>query len=290
MIEMEQFAPFFDQGLTSKQARVAMALAVAVHLGTFLIGIFSPYLLNGHPPIHEIYTVNLIAVSEPVSRPASEPRIIRKIQPATHKKVVTAKSPEVKPSPPAAAPAKPAISTQPIRHKTSSDLNAIDALRQQLIAKQAAAKAAEEARKAKLEAMKAIRESLHSEPRPTIDISARSNDTAVLSPASGPAGGQIIEEAKRQYFAAVYELIKTHFVLPDLKNWNSDLQSILVINVRKDGIVTKSFFELKSDNIFFNQAVERALRDAGAMPPFPAALKESSLEFGLRFKPGDLLK
>ena len=290
---MDYLAPSLGQELNSKQARTAIVLAVAVHLGTFLIGIFSPYLLNRRPPLPEIYTVNLVAVTEPASRPAPRPRVIRKIEPAASKKVAKSAAPVAKPvvktTPPATAPPKAAISTRPIRRKTSRDLKAIDSLRQQFLAKQAADKANEAAKKAKLEAMAAIRESLHNKPRPTIDISAKSSETAISSPASGPSGGQLIEEAKRQYFAAVYELIKTHFILPDLKNWRPDLQSILVINVRKDGIVTKSFFELKSDNVFFNQAVERALRDAGAMPPFPAELKESRLEFGLRFRPGDLL-
>ena len=291
MIGTEYFAPFLDGGLNSRQARIAMILAVAVHLGTFLIGIFSPYLLNRRPQLPEIYTVNLVAVTDPAVRRA--PRVIKKIEAATPKKVVKSPSKTTKaaaePAPTPTVPPKAAVSTRPIRHKTTRDLKAVDSLRQQILAKQDADKAAEAARRAKLEAMAALRESLHRAPRPTIDISAKSSDTSLASPANGSSGGQIIEEAKRQYFAAVYELIKAHFILPDLKNWHPDLQSILVIDVRKDGIVTKSFFEMKSDNIFFNQAVEKALRDAGAMPPFPAALKESRLEFGLRFRPGDLL-
>ncbi|MDH4321738.1 MAG: hypothetical protein OEV73_09620, partial [Desulfobulbaceae bacterium] len=63
MIGSDFLDPLPDREFASKQARVAMGLAVAVHVGTFLIGIFSPYLLDRRPLLPEIYTVNLVAVS-----------------------------------------------------------------------------------------------------------------------------------------------------------------------------------------------------------------------------------
>ena len=284
MIGSDYLAPLPDREFTSKQAKIAMGLAVAVHLGTFFIGIFSPYLLNRNSRLPEIYTVNLVAVTEPAARPAPKPTAARNIEPATQKKAVKT-SPDVVKPPPPAAPPKTAISTRPIRRKTHQDQNAVDTLRKQLHTEQQAEKAAEDAKKALTDALAALRQTLHSEPRVTIDISAKAHNTGV----SGPSGGQIVAEAKRQYFAAVYEKVKEHFILPDLKTWKPDLQSVLVIEVRRDGIVVKSSFEEKSDNLFFNQAVEKALSEASPLPPFPPELKESQLEFGLRFRPGDLL-
>lgn len=285
MIGSDSFAPLPDREFTTRQAKVAMGLAVAVHLGTFLIGIFSPYLLNRSPQLPEIYTVNLVAVTDPAGRQAPRPRAIRKIEPPAQKKAAKAPPTLKTPPPAAAAPPKAAISTRPIRRKTHQDQKAVDSLRQQLQARQQAEKAEEEAQKALNTAISALRQTLHSEPRATIDINAESNRLEV----SGSAGGQVVAEAKRQYFAAVYERIKEHFILPDLKTWKPNLQSVLVIEVRRDGIVVKSSFEQKSDNIFFNQAVEKALSEAAPLPPFPQQLKESRLEFGLRFRPGDLL-
>lgn len=79
-----------------------------------------------------------------------------------------------------------------------------------------------------------------------------------------------------------------HWVLPDLQNWDNALEAVLIIIIRKDGFVTDSFFERKSDNIYFNQFVLKALREASPLPPFPDQLDKNTLEIGLRFKPGEL--
>ncbi len=288
MIGSEYLAPLPDREVTSKQAKIAMVLAVAVHLGTFLVGIFSPYLLTQPQTLPEVYTVNLVAVSEPAPSPAPKPKVIKKAAPVPPT-IKTKPAPAVIKPAPVSVPPKTAISTRPIRRKTVRDQKAVESLRRQFHAEQKSEEADKEAKKAVANAVSALRQSLHTEPRPTIDITASTNPAAVANPTSGSTGEQVVAEAKRKYFAAVYEKIKEHFILPDLKTWKPDLQSIMVIVVRKDGIVSKNFFEQKSENIFFNQAVERALSEAAPMPPFPPELKESRLEFGLRFRPGDLL-
>ncbi|MEJ2270414.1 MAG: energy transducer TonB [Desulfobulbaceae bacterium] len=76
--------------------------------------------------------------------------------------------------------------------------------------------------------------------------------------------------------------------MPDLQNWDNSLEAVLIIKIRRDGTVTDTFFERKSDNIYFNQFVLKALKDAAPLPPFPDQLQENSFEIGLRFKPGEL--
>lgn len=298
MIGSDFLDPLPDREFASKQARVAMGLAVAVHVGTFLIGIFSPYLLDRRPLLPEIYTVNLVAVSEPAGSPAPRPAAKRVETPAPEAKPAEMTPAEAKaearPAAAAstsAAPEPAAISTRPIRQKSSQDLKAIESIRRQFQAEQQAKKAEKDAQKAVNNALSAIRQSLHNEPRPIIDVTAKASQGKATGTAAvaGASGGAIVAAAKQQYFAAVYAKIKEHFILPDLKNWKPDLQAVLVIEVRKDGIVTKNAFEQKSGNAFFNQAVERALTAASPLPPFPPELKESQLEFGLRFRPGDLL-
>lgn len=271
-------------------AKIAIGLAVGVHLIALLIGLISPHLLNRPRQIPEIYNVNLIAVTDPEVRPAPKPKekIAKPEPPPAKEKTVSA--PQEAAPPPVALP-KAAVSTRPIRTKSEKDQKALEALRKQFHAEEKAKQANLDADKAVKDALSAIRKNLHSGTRPTIDVSAKSSSKAITSlpSASSTSGGQIIEEAKRKYFASVYELVKAHFVLPDLKNWESDLQSIMVVVVRRDGVVTKSYFEQRSKNIFFNQAVEKAINEAAPLPPFPQELKESKLEFGLRFSPGDLL-
>ncbi len=296
MIGSEFLDPLTDREEAGKQAKIAMGLAVAVHLGTFLIGIFSPYLLDRRPLMPEIYTVNLVAVSEPAGSPAPRPQAVKKVEAPTPPEAKPAEMQAVETRPAesaatAAAPEPAAISTRPIRQKSSQDLKAIESIRRQFQAEQQAKKAEKDAQKAVSNALSAIRQSLHNEPRPVIDVTAKSSQGTSPGTAAvaGASSGVIVAAAKQQYFAAVYAKIKEHFILPDLKNWKPDLQAVLVIEVRKDGIVTKNSFEQKSGNVFFNQAVERALTAASPLPPFPPELKESQLEFGLRFRPGDLL-
>ena len=282
--------PLPNQELPTRQTKIAMGLAVAVHLALLLAGILSPYLLNRRPLLSEIYTVNLIAVTD------SPPMVAAKPKPAPQPAPVAPPPAKVKPTPaPVAAKAppkptaKPAVSLRPIKRKTTQDVKAVDSIRQQMHARQEAEKAQQQADKAVSSALTAIRQSLSAPPHPTVaESTATAGDTAPTT-AGGPMGSAVVDEARRRYFAAVYERIKEHFLLPDLKNWQADLQAVLVIRVRRDGIVTHSSFEQKSANIFFNQAVEKALAEAAPMPPFPAELKENGLEFGLRFRPGDLL-
>ena len=92
----------------------------------------------------------------------------------------------------------------------------------------------------------------------------------------------------KQYLSAVYQKIHDHWILPDLQNWDNALEAILVIVIRRNGVVTDSSFEKKSDNIYFNQFVLKALKESSPMPPFPDQLEEETLEVGLRFKPGEL--
>ncbi len=302
MMASENIGALSGQELPEKQARLALALAVAVHLALFLAGVLSPYLINRRPLLPDIYTVNLIAVNEPAPasprhrRAAAPARAItappvKKAAPAVAKQ--PAPKPAAKPAPatePAPAAKPDAVSLRPIRRRTSRDLKAVDAIRRQLHTQEVAVKARQNAKKAVSSALAAIRDSLHTEDAPVVTPSgASATAKSAATGSGGPAGTAVVDEAKRRYFAEVYQRIKEHFVLPDLKNWQPTLQAVLVIEVRRDGIVTHSSFEKKSENIFFNQAVEKALAEAAPMPPFPPELKDSSLEFGLRFRPGDLL-
>ncbi|MDH5297874.1 MAG: TonB C-terminal domain-containing protein [Desulfobulbaceae bacterium] len=316
MIGSDHFGSFPTQDLPPKQAKIALGLAVSVHLAILILGILSPYLLTSKPVMPEVYTIDLISVTEMAGEPAATPKAepaalapaapeIMAPPPPPAKAVIkqpvpppaSPPAPKAAPAPlPAPVPARePAVSLRPIKQKTQRDLSAVESLRQKLHAQQQAASARQEAEKAKQQADKAvsnalsaIRQNIRSQPRPAV-ATGRSDANAAAAAAGGPGGGVATEEAMKRYHAAVFKRIKEHFVLPDLKNWQPTLQAILVIEIRNDGIVTRNFFEQKSENIFFNQAVSKALAEASPMPPFPPELKESRLEFGLRFRPGDLM-
>jgi colicin import membrane protein len=73
-----------------------------------------------------------------------------------------------------------------------------------------------------------------------------------------------------------------------MQNWNESLEALMVVIVRSDGAIIQSFFEKKSGNPYFNQFVEKTIKEAAPLPQFPADLKKTKLEIGLRFRPSGL--
>ena len=79
---------------------------------------------------------------------------------------------------------------------------------------------------------------------------------------SGPRGTGVEPDFyMKQYLSTVYQKIHDSWILPDLQNWDNSLEAVLVITIRRDGTVTDSFFEHKSENIYFNQFVLKAVKE-----------------------------
>jgi len=149
-------------------------------------------------------------------------------------------------------------------------------------------------KEAKAEANKANKEALNAL-RQTIRMGDQTGRPATTSgePKSGSGGpsgggGPVLDLAYKSYLALIHQRIQEHWILPDLPNWKEQLESIVVIQIRKDGELEKNFFEKTSGNKQFDQYVMKAVNESLPMPPFPPEIKESSLEIGLRFQPGKL--
>ncbi|NOX24803.1 MAG: TonB C-terminal domain-containing protein, partial [Deltaproteobacteria bacterium] len=97
-----------------------------------------------------------------------------------------------------------------------------------------------------------------------------------------------MDKAKRQYYMAISRRIHDNWSLPEAQNWSPALEATIVIVVRRDGVVTRTFFEKKSANTYFDQYVEKTINDSTPMPAFPAAIREKQLEIGLRFRPSGM--
>jgi outer membrane biosynthesis protein TonB len=109
------------------------------------------------------------------------------------------------------------------------------------------------------------------------------------STAAGPVGaGNNVDETMKQYYAAVFQRIQAHWFLPPLQDWDENLEAVLVIKVDRNGKITKSFFEKKSNNLYFNQFLNKTVHDSAPLPSFPKELDASSLEIGLRFTPSGI--
>lgn len=232
--------------------------------------------------------------------PVKQPEIVEKIVPVPPAEPVVSTSSEV-------VSLKPRLVKKEVKPKTvekkvdkSEEIKvdqAVNRIKNDLARKQAEQKARQmqaEAAAAVDDAVAQIRDSIRSQRLSSGPATSRQpaagTSSAGGNSGGGPGGGSDakLDAALKLYYVAVQQQIQEHWVLPEMQDWKKDLKAVVVVEVSSDGVVTKYEFEQKSDNIFFNQFVEKTLKESLPLPPFPADLDESSLEIGLVFHPSGL--
>jgi colicin import membrane protein len=290
--------------------KLPLFLAIAIHVAVAVAAITSPSFSLRRAALPEIYTVNLFSATDISSpAPAGKPAEPERMEPApappppVETRPVEVPPPKMESAATQPAIKEPPISERPIRSKTASD----EAMLRELRAKMAAQDALEKQKAAEREIEKALADirTLHrdevvtqpvnpSPPAPAARPAAEpgsggENGQAAGMQAGGSRGSAILDLLKRQYLAEVQMRIQQHWKLPDLQSWDASLEARFAIDIRKDGTVTKGFFEKRSQNYHFDQFVLKAVRDASPLPPFPPGLDEERLELGFRFRPGEIL-
>ncbi|MBI4792552.1 MAG: TonB C-terminal domain-containing protein [Deltaproteobacteria bacterium] len=315
------------EGYARAQWKKTIALAVGIHLIVLILMLLPASLFEFRHNREEIYTVNLFEAREaaPARKEAPPPAAVQKKEvvqppPPVVKKVEAppVKQPEVVEKIEPVPPAEPVVSTsgevvslkprlvkKEVKPKTVEkkvDKNeeikvdqAVNRIKNELARKQAEKKARQmqaEAAAAVDDAVAQIRDSIRAQ---RLSSTTSAQPAAAAGTASGGSGGGAgggsdakLDAALKLYYVAVSQQIHEHWVLPEMQDWKKDLKAVVVVQVRNDGVVTKYEFEQKSDNIFFNQFVEKTLKESLPLPPFPADLDESSLEIGLVFHPSGL--
>jgi len=287
----------------SNEWRKPFHFSIGLHIIIVVIAMLAPILFKQQPRLPEIYTVNLftaieVAETSPSSAETSAAKpAVRQIEPEAKKPAVSIQPVKPEVSPVVKTTITKPVSLKPIKQKIkvgkTKEEEALDKAKLSQMVQRIKAKA--EAGQAAKNAVSKLADSLKPHtPGPTPGPSektttAQTGSTTKTGGVSGPKGTGIEPDFyMKQYLSAVYQKIHDHWVLPDLQNWDNALEAVLIIIIRKDGFVTDSFFERKSDNIYFNQFVLKALKEASPLPPFPDQLDKSTLEIGLRFKPGEL--
>ena len=69
---------------------------------------------------------------------------------------------------------------------------------------------------------------------------------------------------------------------------NRDLEAVVMLQVRNDGTIMKSWMERRSNNIIFDQSALKAIERTGTLLPFPENLRISYEEFHITFNLRDL--
>ncbi len=287
----------------SSEWRKPFHFSIGLHIILVVFAMLAPTLFDRPTILPEIYTVNLFTAIEvaetspsPAETSAAKPAV-RQIEPEAKKPAVSIQPVKPEVSPVVKTTITKPVSLKPIKQKIkvgkTKEEEALDKAKLSQMVQRIKAKA--EAGQAAKDAVSKLADSLKTHtPGPTPGPSektttAQTGSTTKTGGVSGPKGTGIEPDFyMKQYLSAVYQKIHDHWVLPDLQNWDNALEAVLIITIRKDGFVTDSFFERKSDNIYFNQFVLKALKEASPLPPFPDQLDQSTLEIGLRFKPGEL--
>ncbi|MDW8001079.1 MAG: TonB family protein [Deltaproteobacteria bacterium] len=97
-----------------------------------------------------------------------------------------------------------------------------------------------------------------------------------------------IDPATQTYIGMIWDKVKKAWGLPGGLALRKDLETIVVITIRRDGRIVDLNMEKRSGNRIYDEAVLRTLRACDPFPPFPQSISTEYIEIGFRFLPGDL--
>lgn len=294
---------------STEQRKKPLIYAIGIHVIVVFFLLVPGDFFSLNRNIEEIYTVDLFETTETPPAPVQQKVIppapvaeLKKLPPVVKEPVVIEKAISVsQPEPVSTQPAEIISLTprlikkdhrqekvrQPDTHKVT---NALDRLKADLTQQQAELKAKDAQKKAAAaadEAVAKLRDSIRSQIVSTTTLPP-TNPSGNSSPSESRGSNSAIDAASKLYFVAVQQQIQSHWILPELQDWQDNLRAVMVVHVKRDGIVTKHYFEEKSSNLFFNKFVEKTLLESLPLPPFPQGLDENTLEIGLVFYPSGL--
>jgi colicin import membrane protein len=271
--------------------KLPLNLAVGFHLLIGLSAVYLPDIFHAKPRYEDIYTVNLVNLTEQPAAPevqsAPEPKAAQP-QEAVPPEAVSIAPPAPEP---VATPPK-AISIKPLRKKKKKRVKKPepkksnqDALKRKRLAEML--KAQQEAdEQARLLAEEAAREKKMLEKVRNNPVAQRSTGTARKTPSSGSSAQ--LSSIEKQYLATISSRLHALWSLPEFKSWDPALNVKVVITIKKNGEVADIFIEEKSGDILYDRFVLKTLNGLGKLPPIPPVLRKERWELGFIFLPGGI--
>ena len=171
-----------------------------------------------------------------------------------------------------------------IRREEERKRAAAQARLEQIRAEAEARAAAEEARQLAAEA-RAAQDAL-ARTRADAAAKAAAMQSAATNTTAGRQGAQSMVE--QTYWGRVAERVRSKWALPEMRSWDATLLAQVLITINRNGDVVNIEFERRSRDPLFDQLVEKTIRSAAPMPPFPALMQQDTTEVGFKFKPGEL--
>jgi len=106
-------------------------------------------------------------------------------------------------------------------------------------------------------------------------------------PFGSEGGGKTLDPVTQRYILDIWDKVKSAWGVPGM-TYKKDLETIVIIKIRKDGRIVDINIEKRSGNRIYDESILRVLRAVDPLPPIPASLNTDSMELGFRFLPGDL--
>jgi colicin import membrane protein len=244
-------------------------IAFAFHCLVVYLTFFSPLQLFRRPKHVEVMTVNLFHVTD-----------------LNNQNVESVLPPQIKDEQLSKEPTAPPVSLAPSKLKKKDINSDSEKLKRENILekKLASIKAELDAKKAKEVAKSAVQDAVSRLANKYKDKYGSAN-----APTASGTEQSSLTETQKAYLISVHTHILNNWVLPDLQNWDKELEAVVVLKIDRQGKIIKSFFEKKTGNAYFNKFVEKAIKESDPLPPLPKDFQEDGMELGLRFRPGEIL-
>jgi colicin import membrane protein len=220
-------------------------LALVVHVVTFALSATLPEILDRKPILDQVVTVNLVSLPAS-SGPSQQNAPPLQAEPKKPAPVVTPEAAVKIAVAPKAAPApvkkvKP-VSLKPIKRKVrKTDPNKLaqeKARRKRELARQKAlARAKQEELKAK-DAAEDARAAL-------AEMIRRQGVRQSAAPSVRRSKGskQVNSIVAQNYYAALYDRVKAFWILPEMRQWDSTLETVVVVTILRNGSIVRTVVE-----------------------------------------------
>lgn len=301
---------YLQQKVEDRRWTLALVLAVVVHISTFVGAMYLPSLLERKPLLEEVITVNLVSMPE-VAAPQPEPAVEppqpverNEVEPPPPPEAVPVE-PEISPPPPEPVVAAKPISIKPVKRKIKKAKDTrlaeekerqrrAEELKRQARQKQEAERRERERQRIIAQAKREQQRAEDAARRAREELASALRERQATTPtrrtgASSSGGKQVESIVMQNYYASLIQRLQSFWLLPEMRRWDRNLVAVVVITIDRNGRVINTGFERKSKDPFYDQFVIKSINSAAPLPRFPKLIKESQLEVGLTYKPGQLV-
>lgn len=273
-----------------------VGIAVALHILILVLSVIVPKMMH-YRPLLDVDNVVMVSLPDsgaeapqpaaekpveqaapPEPEPAPEPEPVPKLEPVKPKVEVPVPEPVEAPKPVAAK----AVSLKPIKKKKKL------ADPEKIVQEQTEQQRLKEIARARLEEQTAQREAEKARAALAEMIKARGAKPAASSSAKGSSARKGVQSiVSQQYLMSVGARVQQFWILPEMRQWDARLETVVVLTILRDGTVSKVDVEQKSADPYYDQFVMKTIESASPMPPFPKLMGEDAIEIGLVFRPNE---